>query len=68
MYLKEKTSGDLVEVLDSAALFDPNFAEIVGRYHAGEEMQEETLFPKQELTFPSGENLPRCWLDPAYKG
>jgi hypothetical protein len=21
---------------------------------------------KQELRFPSGEPLPRCWLDPAY--
>jgi hypothetical protein len=68
MYLKERTSDDLVEVLDSAALFDPNFAEIAGRYHAGEEMQEETLFSKQELIFPSGESLPQCWLDPAYKG
>lgn len=68
MYLKEKNSGDLVEVLDSAALFDPNFSQIAGRYHAGEEMQETTLFAKQELLFPSGESLPQCWLDPAYKG
>jgi hypothetical protein len=68
MYLKEKKSGDLIEVLDSAALFDPNCSDIKGRFHAGEEMQEEASFSKQELIFPSGENLPRCWLDPAYKG
>lgn len=67
MYLKEKNSGDLVEVLDTAALFDPNFNQIAARYHAGEEMQDATLFSKQDLLFPSGESLPQCWLDPAYK-
>lgn len=68
MYLKDKSNGDLVEVVDTGALFDPNCAEITGRYHAGEEMQEATKFAKSELLFPSGEALPRCWVDPAYKG
>ena len=68
MYLKEKQSGDLIEVLDTAQLFNPNSSDVRGRFHAGEEMQEETNFSKQELVFPSGESLPRCWLDPAYKG
>ncbi len=68
MYLKEKRSSDLVEVLDTTALFDPNCNAVRGRLHAGEEMQEEEDFSKQELIFPSGEGLPRCWLDPAYKG
>ncbi len=68
MYLKEKKSGDLIEVCDTAQLFDPNCDEISGRFHAGEEMQEEAGFAKADLIFPSGEALPRCWLDPAYKG
>lgn len=67
MYLKEKKSGDLIEVLDIAALIDPNCDKIMGRFHAGEEMQDPTRFAKQELIFPSEEDLPRCWLDPAYK-
>jgi hypothetical protein len=67
MYLKEKKSGDLVEVLDTASLFDPNCNALKGRLHAGEEMQEEEGFTKQELIFPSGESLPRCWLEPDYK-
>ncbi len=68
MYLKEKKSGDLIEILDTTTLFDPNCGEIRGRFHAGEEMQEETNFTKSDLIFPSGEHLPLCWLDPAYKG
>jgi hypothetical protein len=54
-------------VLDTASLFDPNCNALKGRLHAGEEMQEEEGFTKQELIFPSGESLPRCWLDPDYK-
>jgi len=68
MYLKDKNNGDLVEVLDTEALFDPNISEITGRYHAGEEMQDPSSFAKAELIFPSGEALPRCWVDIAYRG
>ena len=67
MFLKNITNGDLVEVLDIAALIDPNAAVVVGRYHAGEEMQEPANFNKAELQFPSGEALPRCWLDSDYR-
>ncbi|MGM0595165.1 MAG: acetyltransferase [Pseudomonadota bacterium] len=68
MYLKNPNNGDLVEVLDTSALFDPNVDAITGRYHAGEEMQEAASFAKAELVFPSGEALPKCWVDPAYRG
>jgi hypothetical protein len=68
MYLKDKNNGDLVEVVDTEALFDPNKGDVTGRYHAGEEMQEATGFSKADLIFPSGEALPKCWIDPAYKG
>jgi hypothetical protein len=48
-------------------LFDPSRTVVPGRFHAGEELQDPMNFPKQELSFPSGEALPRCWLDPAYR-
>ena len=67
MYLKQKQSGDLVEILDIRALFDPCQSTVVGRFHAGEELQEPETFDKALLIFPSGEALPRCWIDPDYK-
>ncbi len=67
MYLKHKVSGSLVEVLDMAALSDPCRGYLAGRFHAGEEMQDPSDFAKGELSFPSGEDLPRCWKDPRYK-
>ncbi len=67
MYLKHKQSGDLVEILDTRVLFDPSRPEVAGRYHAGEELQERESFEKSALIFPSGEELPRCWMDASYK-
>jgi hypothetical protein len=67
MYLKNKENGDLVEVLDIAVMIDPFRKSIPGRYHAGEELQDPADFSKDTLVFPSGENLPRCWVDPEYK-
>ena len=57
----------MVEILDITALCDPSRKVVPGRYHAGEELQDPTDFSKQELTFPSGEALPRCWADSHYK-
>jgi hypothetical protein len=67
MYLKQMGSGDLVEVIDLPALFDPCVASLRGRIHAGEELQDPADFAKSDLVFPSGEGLPRCWLDPNYR-
>ena len=67
MFLKYKSSGDLVELLDVQNLYDPFKVEILGRFHAGEELQDPEMFQKSELIFPSGESLPRCWLDPDYQ-
>ena len=66
MFLKDRTSGDLVEVLDLEALFDPFRDQVQGRFHAGEELQDPAPFAKAGLVFPSGEALPRCWTDPDY--
>lgn len=67
MFLKERSSGDLVEVLTMEDLFNPYSNELSGRYHHGEELQDPETFSKAALVFPSGESLPRCWMDPHYR-
>lgn len=67
MFLMQKNTQKLVEVLSLTDLFNPNHDNVVGRFHAGEEMQDPEKFPKGELQFPSGEELPRCWLDSHYR-
>ncbi len=67
MFLKHEKTGDMVEILDADALFDPCRTSVRGRFHAGEEMPEPVSFDKSELVFPSDEKLPRCWLDPHYR-
>jgi hypothetical protein len=67
MFLKQQANGHLVEVLSLNDLFDPSLTQIVGRLHYGEEMQEPDKFKKSDLIFPSGEALPRCWLDIHYR-
>ena len=68
MYMKDRQSGDLVEILNVQELIDPCKAEIHGRFHVGEELQDEAVFDKKQLQFPSDEPMPLCWLDPDYKG
>jgi len=67
MFLKDKQAGHLVEILDLCALFDPLQSVVKGRIHAGEEMQDPTGFDKSDLIFPSGECLPRYWVDVHYR-
>lgn len=67
MFLKSKSHGELVEILEVENLYDPFKQEILGRFHAGEEMQDPETFHKSELMFPSGEPIPQCWLDPDYQ-
>ena len=67
MYLKEKKTGDLVEITDTQDLFNPFHPTVPGRIHAGEELQEQQEFNKADLVFPSDEALPRCWVDGNYK-
>ena len=67
MFLKSKSHGELVELLEVQNLYDPFKQEILGRFHAGEELQDPEKFQKTELIFPSGEALPECWLDPDYR-
>lgn len=67
MFLKEKESAHLVEILDLDTLIDPTKNELIGRYNRGEEMPDADHFNKGQLVFPSGEALPRCWLDVHYR-
>lgn len=67
MFLKDKTNGELVEILTLKELFDPFQGEVSGRYQQGEEVQDPEKLKKAELLFPSGEVLPKCWIDPHYK-
>lgn len=67
MLLKQKISGHMVEVVNFIDLIDLNNDEVVGCYQEGEEVQDPRKFKKQDLVFLSGEELPRCWLDPHYR-
>jgi len=66
MFLKDTQSGDLVEVLDAKEMFNPASSTMKVRYQAGEEVGEPTSVEKTNLEFPSGEALPKCWLDLHY--
>jgi hypothetical protein len=67
MFLKTRHDGSLMEVLNLQQLFDPFASGVDGRLHAGEEVQDLETFQKTDLQFPSGEGLPRCWVDPGYR-
>jgi len=67
MFLKERESGHMVEVLNLSDLFDLYRDEILACYQCGEEAQDPEIFKKSTLIFLSGEELPRCWTDPHYR-
>ena len=67
MLLQKKENGTLIEIQDLIGTIDPNQMELMGRVQSGEEEQEPELVQKQNLIFPSGESLPRCWIDPDYR-
>ena len=67
MFLQAKSSDTLIKITDLETLFNPLRNEIEGRIQEGEEEQDPQPFSKQGLTFASGEDLPRCWIDPNYR-
>jgi hypothetical protein len=67
MFLKEINTNHLVEVLNFDELFDPMQPSFTGRFNVGEEMPEADNFSKTKVCFPSGEELPRCWVDVHYR-
>ena len=67
MFLKHKSTGDIIEILTLDKLFNPCVTDVTGVDHFGEEMQDPASYQKMELAFPSGEALPRCWIDSHYR-
>lgn len=67
MFLHSKKEDALVKILDTTELIDPLVNAIQGRLQAGEEEQDPEQFAKADLLFPSGETLPRCWVDVDYR-
>lgn len=67
MLLKNKNYDGLIEVTELEQLINPQEEQVTGQEQAGQEEQEPESFKKEDLVFPSGENLPRCWMDSNYK-
>ena len=67
MFLNHAPEKVLIEVLNLHELWDPFKTQVWARAHAGEEMQDPEFYPKAELIFPSGESLPKAWIDPHYR-
>ena len=67
MFLKHARSTDLIKVSDLDELFNPLAGSIHGCSQGGQEEQDVDAFHKAELIFPSGEPLPRCWMDANYR-
>jgi hypothetical protein len=67
MFLNEKTTAHMVEIVNISDLVDVYQDEVAGRVQYGEEVQEPEIFKKSDLVFLSGEALPRCWTDPHYR-
>lgn len=67
MLLHNKQTDALVEIRDIEALTNPVKQEVPGQIQSGQEEQDAEQFDKQNLVFPSGEPLPRCWVDANYQ-
>jgi hypothetical protein len=67
MLLQNRENGTLVEILDIQEVISPSHAEIMIQVQSGQEEQDPEPISKQNLIFPSGENLPRCWIDADYQ-
>ena len=67
MLLRQRTSGHMVEVKNMIDLINLNSGEVSGRFQEGEEAQDLDTFKKNDLIFLSGEELPKCWVDPHYR-
>ena len=67
MLLQDQETGDLIEINDLQELINPNQAEVTAQSQSGQEEQDLQPMQKKSLVFPSGENLPRCWVDANYR-
>lgn len=67
MLLKSKQEDVLIEINEVDELINPFKEEVMGEIQAGQNEQPAEPFKKSDLVFPSGEQLPQCWIDSDYK-
>jgi len=69
MLLRVKSSNHMVEVSNLVELMNLNCDKVIGRNQEGEDIHDQDIetYDKSNLTFLSGEELPRCWTDPHYR-
>ena len=67
MLLQLKENGELVKIVDVQELINPNSDTVQAKEQQGQEEQQADSYKKENLVFPSGESLPRCWMDANYK-
>lgn len=67
MFLKERSTGHLVQVLNMTELINPFEMQTQVQYQQGEDLMDPEYIRKDALTFPSGETLPKCWTDSHYR-
>ncbi|MCG7496657.1 acetyltransferase [Vibrio sp. Of7-15] len=67
MFLKEDRTGDLVDVIDMSSLTNPFMTDVSVQFQSGEDLADPVTIDKQKLIFPSGEQLPECWLNGYYR-
>ncbi|MCJ8281481.1 MAG: acetyltransferase [Rivularia sp. ALOHA_DT_140] len=67
MLLQIKNDSELVKVTDVQQLINPNSDSVEAKQQQGQGEQPAESFKKDNLVFPSGESLPRCWMDANYK-
>ena len=67
MFIQNRKTHDLIVILTIEELYDPYTSKVSGRFQHGEEEQDSEYFDKTDLIFPSGEELPACWVDPHYR-
>jgi hypothetical protein len=67
MLLQLKDNGEMVKINNIQELIDPNQDVVHAQEQEGQEEQQTDSYKKDNLVFPSGENLPRCWIDANYR-
>lgn len=67
MLLRDTISGDLVEVSDISSLVNPFIDQLSVQFQCGEDLADYENCAKAALTFPSGEALPKCWVNGHYR-
>jgi len=67
MLLRRKSNKHMISITNVSELMDLNFTNVEGKDQTGEEEQDSETYLKSDLVFLSGEELPRCWIDPHYR-